>query len=427
MKIEDIQSLNKRHNDIFCHLNNNALIYYTFFSIILKSIVIFSFVFYAIPLKYISFISIFIIAFISFSLLLKFTLRKAWLLIVNLAFTLLFIFQAIYFNLFGTIPSFYTLSQIELHDIYNMISMIKPEYIYYFIDIILFSISLFFTHKLSQDKINLKVFIVTFSISIFSIFLIAIMPLRELKVHYIDIGHGDCIFIDYGDVDILIDGGYRYMGPTVVKYLKDHNVDNIDIMISTHPHGDHIGGLIDVLDNFDVKLVVDSGIAFDSDEYRDYWNRVSKNVQIKNTKYMKDKNIAFELGRNVNLSIIESGDNYSNVNDASVVAKLTYNKKRFLFTGDIGYKAENNILGKDIECDVLKVPHHGADTSSSVDFLKKVNPQYSIITVGKKNPYGYPSKETLDRLKSYKIEVYRIDENSDVVVTTDGKNIAFNK
>ena len=155
---------------------------------------------------------------------------------------------------------------------------------------------------------------------------------QTLTVHFIDVGQADSIYIQApGNYDILIDAGNNSDGPTVVDYLKRQKVDDIEIMIATHAHEDHIGGLDDVLAAFDVEKIIDSGEVGTTKTYRDYWSA----VQTEGAEYREDDDLVFELGPGIKFFIIETGDGYSNTNDNSVLTKLDYNNIEFLFTGDM--------------------------------------------------------------------------------------------
>ncbi len=246
----------------------------------------------------------------------------------------------------------------------------------------------------------------------------------SIKVHFIDVGQADSIYIQAPDhYDILIDGGNNEDGSTVIDYLQNQGVDDIELMVATHPHEDHIGGLDNVVKAFDVEEVIDSGEKGTTQTYTDYW----KAVKEEKTKYLEDSDITFDLGNGINFYIIETGDGYDNVNDDSVVTKLDYKNIEFLFTGDMESDVESQILGKDIQADILKVGHHGSNSSSSEAFLKKINPKVAVISVGKDNIYGHPHPETLTRLSNMGVSIYRTDINGTIVISTDGNTYWVDK
>ncbi|MGI6703754.1 MAG: MBL fold metallo-hydrolase [Clostridia bacterium] len=145
-------------------------------------------------------------------------------------------------------------------------------------------------------------------------------PIEQVSVHFLDVGNADCIFIDAGGIDILIDGGNDNDGPYIVEYLKGLGTDDIELMIATHPHLDHVGGLDDVLEAFEVRAVIDSGISSSFGIYQDYMRAVEREGSL----FLEDDDMKFDLAPGVTFRIIETGDNYPNINDNSVVSQLTF-------------------------------------------------------------------------------------------------------
>lgn len=246
--------------------------------------------------------------------------------------------------------------------------------------------------------------------------------LTELKVHFIDVGQADAIFIDYGDYDILIDAGNNGDGDLVVDYLEQLNTDDIEIMVATHPHEDHIGGLDDVLSAFKVGVTIDSGLNYESATYNDY---LSAALNEENSDLIYDDNISFDLGNGISFKVIETGDNFENTNDYSVVTMLDYYDIEFLFTGDMEAHAELGSLNLFDDIEVLKVGHHGSSTSTSQEFLDVIKPEYAVISCGEGNRYGHPHIETLKKLNDRNISIYRTDEQGSIVATTDGETVSF--
>lgn len=247
----------------------------------------------------------------------------------------------------------------------------------------------------------------------------------EIKVHFINVGQADSIFIDYGDYDILIDGGNNADGETVVNYLKQLKTDDIEIMVATHPHEDHIGGLDNVLKAFKVETIIDSGQKHTTQTYKDYINAVAAEKK-QGAKVILDKDMTFDLGDGISFKVIETGDGFENTNDNSVITLLDHNNIEFLFTGDMEAEIEKKNLSKFIDIDVLKSGHHGSKTSSSIEFLNKIKPEYAVISAGEENKYGHPNIETLKKYKDRGIQVYRTDKQGSIVATTDGNEVTFN-
>lgn len=248
----------------------------------------------------------------------------------------------------------------------------------------------------------------------------------DLKVHFIDVGQADSILITEGEHSMLIDAGNNDDGDMVVSYLKKTGIKNLDYVIGTHPHEDHIGGLDNVIDAFNIdKLYMPKKVST-TKTYKD----VIKTVKKKNMKIkLPVAGESFKLGK-AKCTIIAPKQNkdYESANNYSIVLKLTYGDKSFLFTGDAEKISEEEILkeGFDIKSDVLKVGHHGSRTSTTTEFLNKVSPDYAVISCGRENDYGHPHKATMDKLKDKRIQVYRTDEAGTIIASSDGKKVEFN-
>lgn len=246
---------------------------------------------------------------------------------------------------------------------------------------------------------------------------------ENLTVHFIDVGQGDSELLQFAGENVLVDAGTPDMGPRVESYLRDHGVSSLDLLVATHPHDDHIGGLLDVLNDFSVKQVLDSGQTHTSQTFENYLNLIDR------------KNIPFstaERGQTINLDPAIKIEVLSppatlfsdDLNQNSIVLKITYNKITFLLMGDAGFEAEKSIMaaGYNLKSDVLKVGHHGSSSASSAAFLAMVKPAISIIEVGAKNDYGHPTQKTLSALQSASSKVYRTDLDGSIVIATDGQS-----
>lgn len=245
----------------------------------------------------------------------------------------------------------------------------------------------------------------------------------NLTVHFLDVGQGDSVLVQFSDKNILIDGGESDMGNRVVSYLRDHGVSSLDLVVATHPHSDHIGGLITVLRTIPVKQVLDNGQVYTSQTYENFLTIIDqKNIPYKVAERGQTVNLDTKLKIDVlNPPSVLFEDN---LNENSIVLKITYGRVSFLLMGDAGKETEKSLLssGYNLDSDILKVGHHGSRYSSSPDFLQAVSPAVSVIEVGKDNDYGHPAPETLNGLRDVGSAVYRTDLSGNIDVTTDGKS-----
>lgn len=241
-----------------------------------------------------------------------------------------------------------------------------------------------------------------------------------VEVHFIDVGQGDSIYIKTPSQDILIDGGER--GDTVVDYLRSQDVDDLELVIGTHPHSDHIGGLINVFEEIPVKEVMDPGVVHTSKTFEDYLTLIDEKNMIftvvrAGTKRVYDDGVVIEILSPVN-------PDSDNLNDASIVARLTFGDIAFLFTGDAETPSENEMLiaGAPLKSTILKAGHHGSSTSTGDDFLEAVSPEAVVIMCGYDNSYGHPHREILEKLDVADVEVYRTDLQGSIVFVTNGRD-----
>ena len=245
----------------------------------------------------------------------------------------------------------------------------------------------------------------------------------NLKVHFLDVGQGDSIFIELPDKEtMLIDAGESKYSQGIIDYIKKSGYDRIDYLVATHPHSDHIGGMAKVINAFDIGTTYMTNAVSTSSTYEKLLQTVADKGK-KMTRAKAGVNIKIEEGLEINF-IAPVSDTYDDLNNYSAVIKLTYHNNSFIFTGDAQTESEKQITA-DLKADVLKVGHHGSTTSTSDAFLKKVSPKYAVILVGEGNDYGHPHKEILDRIQKNNVKVYRTDLDGTVVATSDGKDITF--
>lgn len=242
----------------------------------------------------------------------------------------------------------------------------------------------------------------------------------DLKIYYLDVGQADSILISNNNHNMLIDAGNNEDGPKLVKYIKEElNITKFDYVVGTHPHEDHIGGLDDIINNFEIENILLPEVTTTTKTFEDVLDCLAnKNLDI--TIPVIDS--TFKLGE-ADLSVIYTGTDDENLNNSSIILKMIFGNYSYLFTGDAEKEVEDSILRKNINVDVLKVGHHGSSTSSSESFLNKVTPSYAIISVAKENSYNHPSKETIDRLKKYTNNIYMTSELGTILLTSNGKTI----
>lgn len=250
---------------------------------------------------------------------------------------------------------------------------------------------------------------------------------KELKIHFIDVGQADCTIIELpNEEEILIDAGNMGDADTIINYLDKLNIEDIEYMILTHPHEDHIGSAIDIIENIDIDNVYMPDVSYNSRLYENTLSSINENnipvtMASGGLVIIDSPNLKFEvLGPNTMY--------YSELNEYSVVTKLTYEDTSYLFTGDAESVSELEMIrkGYDLDSDLLKVGHHGGRTSSSRDFIQAVTPKYSIIFSEKGNSYGHPHEETLSKLSSMNSDIYRIDESGTIIATSNGQSISIN-
>ena len=246
----------------------------------------------------------------------------------------------------------------------------------------------------------------------------------KMEVHFIDVGQGDSTLITCGEHSMLIDAGDDSKGTAIQNYLKKQGIEKLDYLVLTHPDSDHIGGAPVVITKFEIKRVFVSNYEKDNKSYQ----KLIQALDDKNLKYTTPRvGAKYNLGT-ATITIIAPNKEYDNPNDASLALIIQNGDNKFIFTGDAGEEAEQDILdnGLDISADVYHVGHHGSKTSSSRAFLRAIKPSYAVISCAEGNSYGHPHAETLNNLRSRGVKVYRTDEAGSIIATTDGKNITFN-
>ena len=249
---------------------------------------------------------------------------------------------------------------------------------------------------------------------------------NEVTVHFVDVGQGDCEIIQTQNCNVIIDAGENTAKDAVLSYVKKLGITKFDYVIATHPHSDHIGSLDDVIKNYDIGTIIMPQVKDDlvptTSAYKNLLNSISKK-ELKIHKAIPDE--TFDLD-GATLTVLGPLSDYDDLNSYSVVCKLTYKNKSFLFSGDAQKDAELDIIEKyqdALKADVYKVGHHGSKSSSCNEYLSKIKPEYAVISCGVGNDYGHPHKTLMDRLKN--INVLRTDEHGSIVFTTDGNELSY--
>lgn len=257
----------------------------------------------------------------------------------------------------------------------------------------------------------------------------------DLEIHFIDVGQGDCSLIMWEGASMLIDCGEREQSETVKKYLKKQGVKKLDYIIATHPHSDHIGGMGDIISEFEVGKVIAPRVSDDMTPTTKTYERFLQALKDKSLKLTAAKpDTTYTLSSTAasaaeksppKFEVLAPVKDYDDLNNYSVVIRLTYGATSYLFTGDAEKEAEIDILqnGADVDADVLKVGHHGSSTSSCDEFYEAVSPEICVIQCGEGNSYGHPHKETIDTINSSGAKVYRNDTDGTVIVYSDGDDI----
>jgi len=245
---------------------------------------------------------------------------------------------------------------------------------------------------------------------------------QELKVHFIDVGQGDSILIDLGVTEILVDGGDR--SPGLAEYLKDYVDESIELLVATHPHADHIGGLIAVLAHYDVNTIWLNGDTSTSQTYNDFISAVNaEGAEIQIAK--RGDQIELE---NLLIDVLSPTQPLTgSTNNKSIVILLSYGDIDFLFTGDAEAEAESSIINANLiqDIEILKVGHHGSRTASSREFIEAAQSKVAIYMAGEGNSYGHPHEETIAVLDEFGAEIYGTDICGTIIVSTDGKSYSI--
>lgn len=256
----------------------------------------------------------------------------------------------------------------------------------------------------------------------------------EAKIWYLDVGQADSMLLQLPNGNewdyVLIDAGTGQTEEALVSWLQEQGVTDITAVIATHPHEDHIGGMDAVLEAIPVESLympeVKESLTPTTRCYEQMLD-AAEAQQVQAVKGQSGVTVYEEDGVKLELVGPEPQKEYDDLNEYSLVAKLTVGRKSFLFTGDSSEQAEADMIeaGEDLKADVLKIGHHGSSTATTKAFLQAVNPQVAVISCGKDNSYGHPHEETMQRLQEKAMTIYRTDEDGTILATCDGTSIEW--
>lgn len=249
--------------------------------------------------------------------------------------------------------------------------------------------------------------------------------LDNMTVHYLDVGEGLSVFVQVGDQNLIYDGGGRQSSSFVVSYLKKLGVKEIDYLISSHYDADHLAGLIGCLNAFEVHHIIGAGYEHDSDLYQSFVDTAAeKELPIQHPKVGN----TFKLNTST-ITILSPGSIQEESNANSVAMKIQNGDHSFILTGDANIAAESEMCasGINLDCDVLSIAHHGSASSTSMAFLEKTLPDFSIISCGSDNQYGHPHQDVLDKLSVIETELFRSDLQGTIIANSDGKKLTWDQ
>lgn len=251
---------------------------------------------------------------------------------------------------------------------------------------------------------------------------------NNFEVHYIDVGQGDCSLIICDGMSLLIDAGENGHETDIINYLRLLGIKKLDYIIATHQHSDHIGGLPEVMEEFGADNIIMPRLTKAQTPTNSTYKAFLKAVQASDAKVIASKvGASYSLGSATFDILGPVTNDAEDINSMSVVTKVTYGENTFMFTGDAESDEEKEVVetGADLDCDVLKVGHHGSYTSSCKEFLNAVTPEICVISCGTGNDYGHPHDKAVNRIKKHTDEIYRTDICGSIVFESDGKNLSI--
>ena len=255
-----------------------------------------------------------------------------------------------------------------------------------------------------------------------------VMDGAGLRVHILDVGQADCILIQGPEKVLVIDGGESGDASTIIQYLQKQGVERIDYYLNTHPHSDHYGGITQGMQAIPTGEFFHHPVPEEhTPTTRSYQKLIQYLLDSKTKTTVLDPGDTLDLGGGAVLTILAPLEGYEDMNNNSLVGRLTFGERAFLFTGDAEKKSEKAILesGVELSADVYSIPHHGSNTGMTQKFLDQVKPQYATISVGKDNDYGHPHRDTIQRLSEGEVPCLRTDLLGNIVFETDGKTLSL--
>lgn len=250
-------------------------------------------------------------------------------------------------------------------------------------------------------------------------------PDSDFSIYYLDVGQGDCTIIKSNDAVMVIDTSTKNHSQDIQEVLMSLSINKIDYLVITHQHDDHMGSAKDIIDKYEVSNIIMPKLSeINMVTTTSYENLLKSIASNKVNAIPATVGDSFKIG-DASVQILSPAVQDEELNNMSVVLKVIYGETSFIFQGDAEKVIEKQLLNSDFDlsADIIKVGHHGSNTSSTDKYLKAVNPQYAIISCGADNSYGHPHNEVIDRLKKNSISFYITAQTGDITVTSDGKNI----